>query len=156
MAPLLEISENKLPGGILTQSFRKLLPRSSSANMSLKMKSIKSIDTENTPTLNQIVQLDNNYISSPSTKKYPLKSVSFQRDVLVLDQHVDKSATLPPDPSVKIIARIRHVSWRERDLPTVRKVSPTSISVADLLFNFDSVVDSTSTKEDIFQLVGFR
>ncbi|RZC65820.1 hypothetical protein C5167_009509 [Papaver somniferum] len=154
MAPLLEISENKLPGGILTQSIRKLLPRSSSANMSLKMKSIKSIDTENTPPLDPNVQLDNDYISSPVTKKSPLKSVSFQRDVLVLDQQVDKSATLPPDPSVKIIARIRPVSWRERDLPTVRKVSPTSISVEDRVFNFDSVVDSTSTQEDIFQLVG--
>ncbi|KAI3858881.1 hypothetical protein MKX03_006950 [Papaver bracteatum] len=154
MAPLLEISENKLPGGILTQSIRKLLPRSSSANMSLKMKSIKSIDTENTPPLDPNVQLDNDYISSPVTKESPLKSVSFQRDVLVLDQQVDKSATLPPDPSVKIIARIRPVSWRERDLPTVRKVSPTSISVEDRVFNFDSVVDSTSTQEDIFQLVG--
>ncbi|KAI3969418.1 hypothetical protein MKX01_019979 [Papaver californicum] len=154
MAPLLEISENKLPGGILTQSIRKLLPRSSSANMSPKMKLIKSIDTENTPPLDSNVQLDNDYISSPITKKSPLKSVSFQRDVLVLDQQVDKSATLPHDPSVKIITRIRPVSWRERDLPTVRKVSPTSISVEDRMFNFDSVVDSTSKQEDIFQLVG--
>ncbi|KAI3954914.1 hypothetical protein MKX01_006911, partial [Papaver californicum] len=154
MAPLLEISENKLPGGILTQSIRKLQPRSSSANMSPKMTSIKSIDTENTPPLDPNVQLDNDYISSLVTKKSPLKSVSFQRDVLVLDHQVDKSATLPPDPSVKIIARIRPVSWRERDLPTVRKVSATSISIEDRMFNFDSVVDSTSTQEDIFQLVG--
>ncbi|KAI3928887.1 hypothetical protein MKW92_019479 [Papaver armeniacum] len=91
------MSKNKLPGGILTQSI---------LNYYLDL-------------LRQIypnVQLDNDYISSPITKKSPLKSVSFQRGVLVLDQQVDKSATLPPDPSVKIIAIIRPVSWRERDL----------------------------------------
>ncbi|KAI3948576.1 hypothetical protein MKW92_053615, partial [Papaver armeniacum] len=83
------------------------------------MKSIKSIDTENTPPLDPNIQLDNDYISSPITKKSPLKS---------------------------IIAIIRPVSRRGRDLPTVRKVSPTSISIEDCVFNFDFV-------EDIFQLV---
>ncbi|KAI3862166.1 hypothetical protein MKW92_045674, partial [Papaver armeniacum] len=68
--------------------------------MSPKMKSIRSIDTENTPPSHPNIQLDNDYISSPVIKKSPLKSVSFQRDVLVLDHQVDKSAALPPDPSV--------------------------------------------------------
>ncbi|OVA09269.1 Kinesin [Macleaya cordata] len=145
-----------MSGGILTQSIRNLLPRSIS-NKHQKTKSIHQppkCDSENTPPVDPNVQIDDHLVSPSITRKSPLKSVSFQKDSLVSDLQDDKSAT-PSDPSVKVIARIRPVSWRARgELPTVRKVSSDSISVGDRTFTFDSVVDSSSTQEDVFQLVG--
>ncbi|KAK1581177.1 hypothetical protein Q3G72_003808 [Acer saccharum] len=59
------------------------------------------------------------------------------------------------DPAVKVVVRIRPVNDHERDVNrTVRKVSSDSLSVGDRKLTFDSVFDSNSNQEDIFQSVG--
>lgn len=60
-----------------------------------------------------------------------------------------------PDPTVKVVVRIRPVNEHEREGErTVKKLSSDTLSVGDRKFMFDSVLDSSSKQEDIFQLVG--
>ncbi|KAL5735804.1 hypothetical protein ACOSQ2_030592 [Xanthoceras sorbifolium] len=56
---------------------------------------------------------------------------------------------------VKVVVRIRPVNDHERDANrTVRKVSSDSLSVGDQKFTFNSVFDSNSNQEDIFESIG--
>ncbi|KAK9133019.1 hypothetical protein Scep_012547 [Stephania cephalantha] len=91
-------------------------------------------------------------LGGPLVKKKP----SLSNVTAELDCGQDQSAVVAPsDPSVKVVVRIRPASWRERGQDrTVRKVSVNSLSVGERSFGFDSVVDTSSTQEDIFQLVG--
>ncbi|OMP04267.1 hypothetical protein COLO4_09775 [Corchorus olitorius] len=59
------------------------------------------------------------------------------------------------DPSVKVVVRIRPKNGQEKEVDrTVRKVSADSLSVGDRKFTFDSVIDSNSNQEDVFQQIG--
>ncbi|KAB5521191.1 hypothetical protein DKX38_025510 [Salix brachista] len=59
-------------------------------------------------------------------------------------------------PAVKVVVRIRAVNDLKREGGDcgVRKLSSNSVSVGDRKFNFDSVLDSNSKQEDVFELVG--
>ncbi|KAJ6775975.1 KINESIN-LIKE PROTEIN KIN-12F [Salix koriyanagi] len=59
-------------------------------------------------------------------------------------------------PAVKVVVRIRAVNDLKREGGDcgVRKLSSNSVSIGDRKFNFDSVLDSNSKQEDVFELVG--
>ncbi|KAL5729750.1 hypothetical protein ACHQM5_002653 [Ranunculus cassubicifolius] len=134
--------QSRFLGGISTQSIRNLLPRSIS-NTQHKMRK-SNFSNENTPPINPNIQIQNLTLDSKkSTSSVKVDAASVQQP--------DISSF---DPSVKVIVRIRPGNWRDKGDRTVRKVSPNSLSVGDRSFTFDSVVDSSSTQEDVFQLVG--
>ncbi|KAF8414212.1 hypothetical protein HHK36_002212 [Tetracentron sinense] len=154
-----EMHENRFLGSFATSSIRNLLSRSVSSKQ--KMKSVRSSSksksksgSENTPPIDPNVQIDNPPISPSIPKKSPAKVVHFQKES-TRSRDQEETSALPSDPSVKIVVRIRPVSGNDgRGDWTVRKVSSNSLSVADRTFTFDSVVDSNSNQEDVFQLVG--
>ncbi|RWR76323.1 kinesin-like protein KIN-12F [Cinnamomum micranthum f. kanehirae] len=85
----------------------------------------------------------------PSTQNVNPQKISPRTD----DTH--QRSEIPSDSSVKVVARIRPVSGQEKEGGRiVKKLTSNSLSVGDRIFTFDSVVDSNSTQEDIFQLVG--
>ncbi|KAF6161918.1 hypothetical protein GIB67_014120 [Kingdonia uniflora] len=141
-----EIPQTRFLAGISTQTIRNLLPRSiSNTNQKMNSKSKSKSSKENTP--------PNVTPSSPSApQKSPIKKVNFQKKTPI---SVQDESSVAPDPPVKVVVRIRPANWRERGEEwTVWKTSPNSISVGERKFTFDSVVDSSATQEDMFQLVG--
>ncbi|PIA58127.1 hypothetical protein AQUCO_00500219v1 [Aquilegia coerulea] len=152
-----EIPESRFLGGISTQSLRNLLPRSIS-NTQQKLNKSK-FSKENTPPppspINPNIQIDNNNIP-PDPKKLLTETKITSKDTegITKSENQQDISVVPSDPSVKVVVRIRPGNWRERGDRTVRKVCPNSLVVGDRTFTFDSVVDSSSTQEDVFQLVG--
>ncbi|KAL4185322.1 hypothetical protein AMTRI_Chr10g5290 [Amborella trichopoda] len=66
-----------------------------------------------------------------------------------------KSPSASSGSDVKVFARIRPQSNLESEgSQIVRNVSSDSLAVGDQIFGFDSVLDSKSTQEDMFKLVG--
>ncbi|KAG9441590.1 hypothetical protein H6P81_017444 [Aristolochia fimbriata] len=83
------------------------------------------------------------------------------RKTSLVDGHSNRSGgqeeppAVPPDSSVKVLARIRPVGGLEKEENLiVKKVSANSLSVGDKKFTFDSVIDSNTTQEEMFHLVG--
>ncbi|XP_009361089.2 LOW QUALITY PROTEIN: kinesin-like protein KIN-12F [Pyrus x bretschneideri] len=163
-------SESGFLGTISTSSFRKLLPRSMSTKNSKSIFNLRNHNSENTPPLSPNIQInhhaDDDSSASPikpelSDSKSKITEPDGQKQALpVVKSEIDQSdgqgELLPPlDPSVKVVVRIRPTkdgaNWGDR---TVKKVSPCSLSVGDRTFSFDSVFDSKSGQEDVFQTVG--
>ncbi|KAL8131702.1 kinesin-like protein KIN-12F [Apium graveolens] len=141
-----EMSENRFMGTLSASSIRNLLPRSLSNKRKMSNKS--SFNSENTPPLS-----DPNIQSSnlaPTIKKSPIK-VQNLRDRVVESDPV----AVVSDPSVKVIVRIRAANSKEGlgDF-SVRNISDDSILVEERKFKFDSVLNSNSKQEDVFELVG--
>ncbi|KAI9186654.1 hypothetical protein LWI28_019602 [Acer negundo] len=102
-------------------------------------------------TLDSQVAGSNGQCEVPQTQEPP--PVKSQRESAGLDGQCEVSQV--SDPPVKVVVRIRPVNDHERDVNrTVRKVSSDSLSVGDRKLTFDSVFDSNSNQEDIFQSVG--
>ncbi|KAK9151394.1 hypothetical protein Syun_009703 [Stephania yunnanensis] len=154
-----DYKETRILGGVSTRSIRNLLPRTLSTKQS-KMNSSRPksrFTNENASPLDTNIQIDKGSdLSSAPEKPLAKKKPSLSNVTAELDCGQDQSAVVAPsDPSVKVVVRIRPASWRERGQDrTVRKVSVNSLSVGERSFGFDSVVDTSSTQEDIFQLVG--
>ncbi|KAK9155382.1 hypothetical protein Sjap_002862 [Stephania japonica] len=157
-----DYSQTRILGGISTQSIRNLLPRTLSTKQSTMNSSHPKsrFTNENASPLDPNIQIDKgpDLASAPekqvTKKKSSLsKGVAAELDCVQEDQSA--AAVAPSDPSVKVVVRIRPANWRERGQDrTVRKVSSSSLSVGERSFSFDSVVDASSTQEDIFHLVG--
>ncbi|KAH9804057.1 kinesin-like protein KIN-12F [Citrus sinensis] len=156
-----------------TSSIRNLLSKSLSSKQKSNSKISKS-NSENTPPLHpNIVQPQ----LSPTPP--PAKSLTFhsqsqiprsdtppevfesQEDSQLKNRkkttRSDTQGEVPEvsDPSVKVVVRIRPANDLERDSnQTVKKVSSDSLAVGERKFAFDSVLDSNSNQEDIFQVVG--
>ncbi|KAL2944892.1 Kinesin-like protein KIN-12F [Bienertia sinuspersici] len=77
------------------------------------------------------------------------KSLDFSR-VDTIEEH-----STAPDPPVKVVVRIRPKTVNEKlGDPTIRKASEDSVSIGDRNFSFNSVLDSNSKQEDVFEVVG--
>ncbi|KAB2615548.1 kinesin-like protein KIN12B [Pyrus ussuriensis x Pyrus communis] len=163
-------NESGFLGTISASSFRKLLPRSMSTKSSKSIFNLRNHNSENTPPLSPNIQInhhaDDDSSASPikpvlSDSKSKITEPDGQKQALpVVKSEIDQSdgqGELLPllDPSVKVVVRIRPTkdgaNWGDR---TVKKVSPCSLSVGDRTFSFDSVFDSKSGQEDVFQTVG--
>ncbi|KAI7737375.1 hypothetical protein M8C21_020322 [Ambrosia artemisiifolia] len=136
-----EISRTRSSGTLSISSFRNLIPRSGPVkNKKTSLTSNPNIlpfNAENVPPVDANVTVN----ESLSIVK---KSTS--------QQHVD--VPFASDPHVKVIARIRPPNSGEREDYTVQKVSDNSVAVGDRKFTVDAVIDSKSSQEDVFQLVG--
>ncbi|KAE9584110.1 putative plus-end-directed kinesin ATPase [Lupinus albus] len=86
-----------------------------------------------------------------SSNHQPHSKTPFSNNV----ELTDSKPTLDLDPSVKVVVRIRpsNTDGREGD-GTVKKISPDTLCVGDRQFIYNSVFDSKSNQEDIFQTVG--
>ncbi|XP_076911158.1 kinesin-like protein KIN-12C [Bidens hawaiensis] len=134
-----EISRNRSPGSISISSIRNLLPRSGAVKSKVSSNpnpKILRFNVENVPPEDANVKAN----KPPSAVK---ESAQQHEEVL-----------FPSDPHVKVIARIRPPNSHEREDYTVRKVSDNSVAVGDRKFTVDTVLDSKSSQEDVFQLAG--
>ncbi|XVE50764.1 hypothetical protein DITRI_Ditri01bG0189500 [Diplodiscus trichospermus] len=155
-------------GSISTSSLRNLLPKSK-----LKKSTSNKPNSENTPPPDpNIVQVNNSaqfFPKSPLSKSLTSNALinpsDDQREILppvgssakkeVVESEEKNGELKNLDPSVKVVVRIRPVNCQEKEVDrTVRKVSSDSLSVGDRKFTFDSVLDSNSNQEDVFQLIG--
>ncbi|XP_042519869.1 kinesin-like protein KIN-12F isoform X2 [Macadamia integrifolia] len=148
-------AENHFLGSISAQSIRNLFPRSASHKQKMKSSLSKSKSGgENTPRPDPNVQhIITCPISPVVAKKSLSKSVTFQKESS--RSEVQEEARLPSDPSVKVVVRIRaDIGQEKQKALAIRRVSSNSLSVGDRLFSFDDVVDSSSSQEEFFKLVG--
>ncbi|XP_052177082.1 LOW QUALITY PROTEIN: kinesin-like protein KIN-12F [Diospyros lotus] len=145
------MSENRFLGSISTSSIRNLLPKSVSTKQKMKLNRSKSrLDSENIPPTDPNTQIGNGPLPKQSLQKLEIP----QREITRSDS-ATKVISPSSDPPVKVIVRIRPDNGREREGDWfVRKISDESVAVGERKFNFDSVLDSKSNQEDVFQLVG--
>ncbi|XWS11294.1 hypothetical protein CRYUN_Cryun38cG0071800 [Craigia yunnanensis] len=162
------VAENgRFLGSISTSSLRNLLPKSK-----LKKRTNKPISENTPPPDPNIIQVNNSaqfFPKSPLSKSLTSDSLinpsdahremlppmdsSIKKEIVESDEKNGELGNL--DPSVKVVVRIRPVNGQENEVDrTVRKVSSDSLSVGDRKFTFDSVLDSNSNQEDVFQLIG--
>ncbi|CAK9163868.1 unnamed protein product [Ilex paraguariensis] len=148
-----EISDNRFLGRISATSIKNLLPRSVSSKQKTNTVHTKSrCSSENTPPVDPNIVADNNTVLPSIPKQSQLKLTNSPKEIISSDDNHELPAH--PDPPVKVMARIRPVNDHESGHLTVSKVSDDSISVGDRNFTFDSVLDSNSSQEDVFRLVG--
>lgn len=149
-----EISRHRSSGTISISSIRNLLPRSGSVKHKMMMSSnpkLSRFNSENVPPEDPNIKID----ELTSTVKESTGNVSVSgKEFTELETQQHEEAPLPADPHVKVVARIRPPNSHERGDYTVRKVSDDSVSVGDRKFTLDAVLDSKSSQEDAFQLVG--
>lgn len=165
MKTITEIRDSRFLGSISTSSIRNLLPRSMSTKSPKKTKS----NNENTPPVDPNIQVNNG--SDEFTKLYSQsKSLTTERQiassktqpevVAPVDLSIQKEiadsgnhceVTEHSDPAVEVVVRIKPVNEMNQ---AVKKVSSDTLSVGDRKFTFDSVLDSCSNQEHVFQLVG--
>ncbi|XP_019435654.1 PREDICTED: kinesin-like protein KIN-12F isoform X1 [Lupinus angustifolius] len=137
---------------ISSSSISNLLPKSLSSNFNRKSSSssnpkIPISELENTPPKDPNIPINHHH----SLKHQLHSKTPFSNNVKL----TDSKPTLESDPSVKVVVRIRpsNTDGREGD-GTVKKVSSDTLCVGDRQFIFNSVFDSNSNQEDIFQTVG--
>ncbi|XP_028127051.1 kinesin-like protein KIN-12F isoform X2 [Camellia sinensis] len=146
-----EMSENRFLGSISASSIRNLLHRSvSTKHKTNSTRSKSGPDGENNPPIDPNILLDKDPIPKQSLSKHEIS----QREITKSDSQ--KEVLSPPaDPPVKVVVRIRPANGHEREGDQlVRKLSDDSVAAEDKKFTFDSVLDSKSNQEYVFQLVG--
>ncbi|KAF5948937.1 hypothetical protein HYC85_014894 [Camellia sinensis] len=146
-----EMSENRFLGSISASSIRSLLHRSvSTKHKTNSTRSKSGPDGENNPPIDPNILLDKDPIPKQSLSKHEIS----QREITKSDSQ--KEVLSPPaDPPVKVVVRIRPANGHEREGDQlVRKLSDDSVAAEDKKFTFDSVLDSKSNQEYVFQLVG--
>ncbi|PKA54405.1 Kinesin-like protein KIN12A [Apostasia shenzhenica] len=80
---------------------------------------------------------------APVAREYPIPSIQ-----------TDEQASAC-DAAVKVIVRLRPVTSQKIEGSSVaRRISPDTLTVGDRIFSFNSVLDSGSTQEDVFNFVG--
>ncbi|KAF5796380.1 putative plus-end-directed kinesin ATPase [Helianthus annuus] len=142
-----EISRNRSSGSLSISSIRNLIPRSGAVKNKISSGSnpkILRFNAENVPPEDVNVTVN----ESRSVVK------ESKRNVAHLETRQHEEVPFAADPHVKVIARIRPPNSQEREDYTVRKVSDNSVAVGDRKFTVDAVIDSKSSQEDVFQLVG--
>ncbi|XP_057529339.1 kinesin-like protein KIN-12F [Amaranthus tricolor] len=138
----------------LSSSSKKQSNFKSSSPISSKSQSFYD---ENSPPIDpniQVIKPEYPHFSNP--KKSPSKlSISHSKTLeFPKPNPIDEHSTAS-DPPVKVVVRIRPNTVPERmGDPTIRKASETLASIGDRKFSFDSVFDSKSKQEDVFELVG--
>ncbi|XP_020224344.1 kinesin-like protein KIN-12F isoform X1 [Cajanus cajan] len=145
-----ETAEARFSTTISSSSLRNLLPRSlSSKHKPTPNPKIPNSDAENTPPTHPNIQNNREQSLSSSANQSHSKTSISQNN---LDQ---SKSPLKSDPSVKVVVRIRPTNNNGIEVDrTVKKVSSNTLWVGDRQFTFDSVFDSNTNQEDIFQSVG--
>ncbi|KAK2987078.1 hypothetical protein RJ640_004804 [Escallonia rubra] len=133
-----------MKSGISASSIRNLLPRSVSNKHKMNSFGRKTrFNSENVPPADPNIQPDHGPLSPPVHKQSASK-------ISNLEEQVTGS-----DGPQEVVVRIRPANDHERGGDQmVRKVTEDSLTFGDRKFTFDSVLNSNSKQEDVFQLVG--
>ncbi|XP_068668043.1 kinesin-like protein KIN-12C [Aristolochia californica] len=152
MKPSVEIRRSRLSRSDSSQSLPHGQPKSVADKLK-KMNFVLRRSKSGTENVNPNVRSDRSVLSSVDGKGFGKLSLLSEHSIRS-DGQEDRPA-VSPDSFVKVIARIRPVGGHEKEEDLiVKKVSSNSLSVGDRRFNFDAVVDSNTTQEEMFQLVG--
>ncbi|KAL4566894.1 hypothetical protein LXL04_031020 [Taraxacum kok-saghyz] len=145
-------SRHRSSGSISISSIRNLLPRSGSVKHKMTSNpKLSRFNSENVPPEDPNIQAG----ELCSILKASTGNVSVScKEVTKLETQQQEEVPSAQDPPVKVVARIRPPNSHEKGDYTVRKVSEDSVSVGDRKFSLDAVLDSKSSQEDAFQLVG--
>ncbi|KAL3637506.1 hypothetical protein CASFOL_018674 [Castilleja foliolosa] len=157
-SPNSEISVNgRFLGSITAPApFKSSLMKSKQKTSSTRRLKIRS-DGENIAPIDPNIQLRDLPLSASISfpKKSPSKvKINPQIDDLTSSVVHEKVVTEDPDPPVKVVVRVRPAKGLGIGDISVSKVLKNSLSVAERNYTFDSVFDSDSTQEDMYQLVG--
>ncbi|KAL6538470.1 hypothetical protein OROGR_012458 [Orobanche gracilis] len=156
--PNSETSENSRFFGSISASvpFKSLLPKSKQKSISNRLSKLRS-DDENIAPVDPNIQKANPPFSASISlpkKKSPSKvKINPQTEELVAHV-VHEKVPEAPDPSVKVVVRIRPANGLRIGDTLVSKVSKNSLSIDERNYTFDSVFDSDSTQGDVYQRVG--
>lgn len=145
-------SRHRSSGSISISSIRNLLPRSGSVKHKMTSNpKLSRFNSENVPPEDPNIHV----CELPSIIKESTGNVSVPgKKATELETQQNAEVPSHQDPPVKVIARIRPPNFHEKGDYTVRKVSEDSVSVGDRKFTLDAVLDSKSSQEDVFKLVG--
>ncbi|XP_022843523.1 kinesin-like protein KIN-12F isoform X1 [Olea europaea var. sylvestris] len=153
-----EVSENRFLGSISASvsPFKNLFSKSKQ-KMNSNHRSRPKFNSENIAPVNPNIQISDPSLSS----SIPFPKKSYATKVNPYTEEFTSSAVqqkLPsgPDTAVKVVLRIRPANGFGNGDGIVKKVSEDSVSVGDITYTFDSVLDSKSSQEDVYQLVGTR
>ncbi|XP_047317560.1 kinesin-like protein KIN-12F [Impatiens glandulifera] len=153
-----DMPESRFLGSISASSLRNFLPKSSSGKHKWSSNWTKQRpDAENQPPVNSNIQIDINSTLGLPNRNVGAKSVIMQQEeVAGLDTKQEEMLELEaqPDPSVKVVVRIRPASTHVRGDLTVGRVSGDTVAIGDRKLTFDAVLDSNSHQEEMFNLVG--
>ncbi|XP_075478035.1 LOW QUALITY PROTEIN: kinesin-like protein KIN-12F [Primulina tabacum] len=129
--------------------FRNLLQKSKVKTMPVRRNKFRS-DGENVVPTDPNIQICDPPLSPsiPFFKKSALKPKKSTASVM------QETVSEAPDAPVKVVVRIRPVNGLGIGDTLVRKVSEESVAIAERKFTFDSVMDSNSTQEDVYRLIG--
>ncbi|KAL8215706.1 hypothetical protein R6Q57_022543 [Mikania cordata] len=149
-----EISRHRSSGSISISSIRNLLPRSGSVKHKMSPNAkLSRFHSENVPPVDPNVKAD----EMPSIVKESngnMTNVSVSCNEFAGFGTQQNEVQVSVDPHVKVIARIRPPNSHEKGNYTVKKVSDDLVAVGDRRFSLDAVLDSKSSQEDAFQVVG--
>ncbi|GLT57553.1 hypothetical protein SLA2020_305190 [Shorea laevis] len=161
------MADNRFLRSISASSLRNVLPRSISSRSAKPRKT--KFSSENTPPPDpNIIPVNNSaqFAKSPPSKLLTPENQTTrsdghdevsppleQKEIVESDYQSETSRGVDPPPPVKVVVRIRPVHEIE-GIQVVKKVSADTLSVGERNFTFDSVLDSNSNQEDVFQVVG--
>ncbi|KAL6543109.1 hypothetical protein OROHE_010629 [Orobanche hederae] len=153
-----ETSENSKFFGSISASvpFKNLLTKSKQKTILNRLSKLRS-DGENIAPVDPNIQIPDPPLSASISlpKKKPPSKVKINPQTEELVAHVvHEKVPEAPDPSVKVVVRIRPANGLRIGDTLVSKVSKNSLSIDERKYTFDSVFDSDSTQEDVYQLVG--
>nr|GLL38317.1 kinesin-like protein KIN-12F [Ipomoea trifida] len=150
------MSENRFLGSISNSTLRSLLPKSVSSKSRMSLTRSKSrFNGENIAPMDPNVQISDPPLFSSNSipKKAQSKQANPIKELARSEAKVEEVSKAPDSP-VKVVVRIRPGDGLTTGDRLVRGVSKDSVSVGDKKFTFDSIFDSNSTQEDVFQSVG--
>ncbi|CAN4103952.1 unnamed protein product [Withania somnifera] len=151
------MSENRFLGNISASSIRNFLPKSVSTKKKLNSSRFKhKMNSENVAPIDPNIQISDPPLLPTSSilKKPILKKIDSVTSGELTRSVAQEQTPEAPDPTVKVVARIRPANGIDNGSQAVRKVSDTSVCVADRKFDLDMVFGSNSNQEDVFQSVG--
>ncbi|KAL2476030.1 Kinesin motor family protein [Abeliophyllum distichum] len=153
-----EVSDNKFLGSISASisPFKNLRLPKSKQKINSNHCARPKLNCENIAPINPNIQISDPPLSAsiPFPKKLPTESKVNLYTEEFTTSVVKEKLPADPDTSVKVVLRIRPANDLGGGDGMVRKVSKDSVSVSDRTYTFDSVLDSKSTQEDVYQLVG--
>ncbi|KAL0925340.1 hypothetical protein M5K25_003661 [Dendrobium thyrsiflorum] len=107
---------------------------------------------ENTPPSHPNVQIDRSSSTLAPKKKLKQRVAPIVGGNPAFDGPKDGSV-LPSDDSVKVVVRIRP-DQEKVGHRIVQRISSDTLSIGDQTYSFDSILDSGSSQEDVFNLIG--
>ncbi|XP_077219208.1 kinesin-like protein KIN-12B isoform X2 [Tasmannia lanceolata] len=93
-------------------------------------------------------------VRSPLPPRPPPSNPNPLKRKLMMETVPENGFPTSSDSGVKVVVRMRAFNQEEEGEQIVQKLSENSLSILNHVFTFDSVADTDSTQQDIFELVG--